>query len=152
MAAQSKKAIYLDVCTLCRPFDDQGMMRIRIETDAYFLILQAILQSKFSLVVSPAHLEEVNEIADIQERHEILAIMDKLGTPTSTDLVLVRARAEHLHSRKFGVADAAHVAFAEMVSDVFISCDDRLLRKCKREPVSVSVMNPIEFVTAEDLR
>jgi len=28
------KKLYIDVCTLCRPFDDQNVMKIRIETDA----------------------------------------------------------------------------------------------------------------------
>jgi len=37
-----KKRLYLDVCTLCRPFDDQNMMRIRLETDAFYLILRNI--------------------------------------------------------------------------------------------------------------
>jgi hypothetical protein len=26
--------LYLDVCIICRPYDDQKMMRIRLETDA----------------------------------------------------------------------------------------------------------------------
>jgi hypothetical protein len=38
---------YLDVCTLCRPFDDQNMMRIRLETDSYHLILQAIQDGEY---------------------------------------------------------------------------------------------------------
>ena len=39
-----KPLLYLDVCTLCRPFDDQNMMRIRLETDSYHLILQENLK------------------------------------------------------------------------------------------------------------
>ena len=39
-----KPLLYLDVCTLGRPFDDQNMMRIRLETDSYHLILQENLK------------------------------------------------------------------------------------------------------------
>jgi predicted nucleic acid-binding protein len=50
------------------------------------------------------------------------------------------------------VADAAHVAFAEASADVFMTCDDRLLRQCRRASVRLRVMNPIDFCLAEDLR
>ncbi|MCL4321813.1 MAG: hypothetical protein M0016_00195 [Deltaproteobacteria bacterium] len=33
MAESSKKLIYIDVCALCRPFDDQSLLRIRLETE-----------------------------------------------------------------------------------------------------------------------
>jgi len=63
-----------------------------------------------------------------------------------------RQEAEDLTSRKFGIADGAHVAFAEATADFFISCDDRLVRKCRREKVTVTAITPIEFTIAEDLK
>ena len=33
------KSIYIDVCALSRPFDDQSFLRIRLETEALNLIL-----------------------------------------------------------------------------------------------------------------
>ena len=36
---KSKKPIYLDVCVLSRPFDDQSFLRIRLETEAVNLML-----------------------------------------------------------------------------------------------------------------
>ena len=50
-----KKKLYFDVCTLCRPFDDQNKMRIHLETDAFYLILQNIINGKFEMIVSPVH-------------------------------------------------------------------------------------------------
>lgn len=44
------KKLYLDVCTLCRPFDDQNVMRIRLETDAFYLILQNIQNGKYEMM------------------------------------------------------------------------------------------------------
>ena len=70
---KSTKKVYIDVCTLCRPFDDQDVMRIRLETDAYYLILQAIQNEKYEMIVSPVHHEEINAIENVQERYEILA-------------------------------------------------------------------------------
>ena len=60
MGTKDKKALYLDVCTLCRPFDDQSQMRIRLETNAYYLILQAIRNTHYDMLVSAVHFEEVS--------------------------------------------------------------------------------------------
>lgn len=152
MARQNWKRLYLDVCTLSRPFDDQSMMRIRLETDAYYLILQALQDAKYVMVVSPVHFEEARAISDPEERQEIIGVLETLGTTAECDVTATRARAEALHSRKFGLADAAHVAFAEAAADFFISCDDRLVKKCRREKVTVTAMNPVEFTVAEELK
>ena len=127
-------------------------MRVRLETNAYYLLLQAIQAAKYAMMVSPVHLEEVNAISDAQERQEILTVLEKLGTKAECDLEATRARAEELLSKKFGIADAAHVAFAEAIAEFFITCDDRLLKKCKKEKVKVTALNPVEFVSAEDLK
>jgi predicted nucleic acid-binding protein len=152
MVGQKPKMLYLDVCTLCRPFDDQRMMRIRLETNAYYLILQAVQDGKYDLAASPAHFEEVQAISDTEERREILSVLEKLGTTTACDWTAARVRAIDLLAKKFGIADAAHVALAEATADYFITCDDRLLRRCKRESVKTVAINPVEFIITEDLK
>ncbi len=152
MERQNRKRLYLDICTFCRPFDDQSQMRIRLETNAYYLILQALQDARYAMVVSPVHFEEANTISDAEERREIGAMLERLGTAAECDVAATRARAEDLHSRKFGIADAAHVAFAEATVDFFISCDDRLVKKCRREKVTVTATSPVEFTIAEDLK
>ena len=66
-----RKKLYIDVCTLCRPFDDQNIMRIRLETDAFYMILQSIREGNYNMVVSPVHLKEIGGIEDIRERLEL---------------------------------------------------------------------------------
>jgi len=144
--------IYLDVCTLSRPYDDQNLMRIRLETDAWYLILEHIQNGRYIMIVSPVHFREVAAIEETRERTEITALLSRYGTNPSCALRAVRKRAEALHTRRFGVADAAHVAFAEATADVFITCDDRLLRQCRRASVRMRAMSPIDFCLAEDLR
>ena len=89
MNSQSKKVVYLDVCTICRPFDDQAVMRIRLEANAYYLILQAIQDSKYEMIASPVHFEEINAISDPQERREILALLTRLSTRAQCNLGIV---------------------------------------------------------------
>jgi len=49
----------------------------------------------------------------------------------------VRKRAEELVKLKFGIADAAHVAFAEKAGAEFVSCDRKLINKCRRYKIKV---------------
>jgi hypothetical protein len=106
------KPVYLDVCALCRPFDEQEYARIRLETDAVNLILARIKNSDRKMLVSPVHHKEIGAIPDTFERLEVLAILNRYGEPILVNLVETRKRAELLHQQGFGVADAAHVAFA----------------------------------------
>jgi hypothetical protein len=64
---ESKRCVYLDVSALCRPFDDQNQMRIRLETDAVMLILGHVRSKALTLVVSPTHDVEVQAIEDPSE-------------------------------------------------------------------------------------
>jgi hypothetical protein len=144
------KILYLDVCTLCRPFDDQQQLRIRMETDALYLILRHIEAGRYRAAVSPVHFHEVDAIRGREERMEVRALLQRLELPLiEYDQDQARARATALHTAGMGVADAAHVAFAEQMADCFITCDDNLLKRCRRIGLSIAAMNPIEFVANE---
>ncbi len=147
-----RKKLYIDVCTLCRPFDDQNIMRIRLETDAFYMILQSIRDGNYNMVVSPVHLKEIEGIEDIRERLELITLLTNFGVNPSCNLQKVRERAEYFVSLKSGIADAAHLAFAEATSDIFITCDDKLLKKCKRNNIKIQSVSPLEFCTMEDLK
>ena len=145
--------IYLDVCTLCRPFDNQSMMRIRLETDAYYLILKSIQDGNYNMIVTPVHFNEIEGIEDTYERMELIVLLNKYGKKLSYQLNKIRKRAEDLHSLNFGIADAAHVAFAERSADYFITCDDKLLKRVnKLKDCNMKAVNPVNFCTKEDLR
>ncbi|MBU4491163.1 MAG: hypothetical protein KKD69_01720 [Euryarchaeota archaeon] len=147
-----EKPIYLDVCTLSRPFDDQSYLRIRLETEAVNLILSKMKQGKYRLLVSPVHIKEIGAIEDIFERVELQTILEKFGEPVMVNMAKSRARAEKLVSLSFGVADAAHVTFAEQAGALFISCDDKLIKKCLNHEINVWCGNPVAFCEKEELR
>lgn len=146
------KRLYLDVCTLCRPFDDQNAIRIRLETDALNLILRHTQGGSYTLVVSPVHRQEIGAITDAAERLSLLALLREYGITPPHEPQKVRARAEQLYALKFGVADAAHLAFAEAMADCFLTCDDKLLKKCHRSRVRIPAMSPVEFCVREVLQ
>ena len=149
---KTKKSIYLDVCVLSRPFDDQSYLRIRLETEAVNLILSKVKSSEYTLVVSPVHWEEIKAISDIFERIDLQERLSTMGEPIKIDLDIARKRADELCELNFGIADAAHVAFAEQGGAEFISCDDSLIKKCLRHNVKIWCGNPVAFCEKEGLR
>jgi predicted nucleic acid-binding protein len=146
------KRIYLDVCSLCRPFDDQDYLRIRLETDAVNLILSKVKQNFYQLMKSKAHIIEISAISDDLERTELLELLKTYGVSMKIDANRVRFRIEELLSLKFGIADAAHIALSESYNSTFISCDDKLLKKCHMHIHAVKCLNPIVFCELENLR
>ena len=115
---------------LSRPFDDQSYLRIRLETEAVNLILSKVKNGEYTLAISPVHWEEIKAIAEIFERIDLQERLKTMGKPIKTDLDIARKRADELCELNFGIADAAHVAFAEQGGAEFISCDDSLIKKC----------------------
>lgn len=149
---QARKRLYLDVCTLCRPYDDQTGLRVRLETDAYYLILTHAAAGRYELVVSPVHAVEVASIPEASERVEVQQLLRRVGSHVSCSSPEVRRRAEELTQMRIGVADAAHVAYAEAGADVFVTSDIRLVKECRRACVRIPVCTPVDFVTREGLR
>lgn len=146
-----KTAIYLDVCALSRPFDDQRYMRIRLETVAVEVIVSQVKARRYELVASPVHEREILAISDILERVELLSLLSHHARPLSADTQAAHARAEALVKIGFGVADAAHVAFAEAAGAQFISCDDRLVKLCQQHIVNLWCGSPTAFCEKEGL-
>ena len=137
---------------LCRPFDDQTYLRIRLETEAVNLILSKVKNEDYRLIVSPIHWEEIKVISETFERIDLQERLKTLGKSIKVDLAGARKRAEELCDLNFGVADAAHIAFAEQCGAEFISCDDSLIKRCSRHNIKMWCGNPVAFCEKERLR
>lgn len=84
--------IYLDICAVNSPFDDQEQMRIRLETGVASLILGHIRTCSIQLVVSPVHLKEALATPDLSRREHILALLREFGVQIDVDSRQVRQR------------------------------------------------------------
>jgi predicted nucleic acid-binding protein len=129
--------LYLDVCCLKRPFDDQAQPRIRIETEAVLGILGAE-SSQVVLVRSAAHdLEnDQNPVPWRAERVRAWLAERPLVKPEQS----LEARTAQLMASGFRGFDALHLACAEAARvDVFVTCDDRLLATARRSGSAVGV-------------
>lgn len=146
------RRVYLDVCALCRPFDDQNQARIRLETTSVEIILDHVRRETIKLIISPAHEAEIGAIPEREERNQLLLLLRQLGTRWHFNLRAARQRAEELVAQGVGVADAAHLAFAEQSSAEFITVDDQLLRRCRRIKLSIWCGSPLAYCDKENLQ
>ena len=117
--SEHPKRVYLDVCALCRPFDDQAQMRIRLETEAVQLILSYVRSGGLALIVSPVHAIGISAIDEAIERERLLSTLNEIGYRAAFDMHQIRRRAEEWTEEGLGPADAAHLAFAEAAQAKF---------------------------------
>lgn len=137
--------VYLDVCSLNRPFDDQSQLRIRLEAEAKLRIQEEIRARKIELVWSYI-LDYENSKNPYQERKvRISGWRDyaKVEVQESTELL---ATASRLHKEGLPKIDALHIACAIAAKcEYFITTDDRIL-KCKPQVTAINIVDPILFV------
>jgi len=140
--------IYLDVCCLNRPLDDQSQDRIRLETEAVLLIYKKCRLQEWSLISSEAIEAEVMRTPNSSriEKVELALSIAKFKLPLSKE---VKQRASELVELGFKVFDAIHISSAEISkADVMLTTDDRLLRKSfqYQDQLEVIVRNPVSWL------
>jgi hypothetical protein len=139
--------IYLDMCCLKRPFDDQSQPRIRLESEAVLALLSAESEA-IRFARSPAlWLENTRNPLPVRAARlaRWLEPVDAAG-----DSAALEQRTRLLMQMGFGNFDALHVASAEATAaDVFSTCDDRLLKAAMnvRDALRVRVVGVVELAT-----
>lgn len=124
--------IYLDLCCFNRPYDDQGQVRIRLETEAKLVLQQMVREGACELLWS-AILDYENSRNPFDER--LLAIRQWRALAVScvmADAAVVERASEFMAA---GVTeyDALHVASAIAgEASVFVTTDDKLLKNLRR--------------------
>lgn len=144
--------IYLDTCCLSRPFNDQTQTRIRRETEAIEKILKNFSTGDWSWIVSGTLTLEVDNNRDVRQRDEMKSqITNAYVNVLISEIEIARGR--DIEKLGFKRLDALHLACAESGNaDVFLTTDDRLLRRAKRLSFKlyVRVENPYEWLQTGD--
>lgn len=141
--------IYMDVCCLNRPFDDQTQQRIRLEAEAVLLILNQCQIRAWRLVTSNALDTEVGLTPNPARLRQVQDLLSVATIKVQTSDALEQRIAD-LTQLGFTFYDAAHIASAERSqSDAFLTTDDRLLRRAKQFPgqLNVKIFNPVQWLT-----
>ncbi len=139
------RKIYLDVCCLNRPFDDQEQDRVHLEAEAVLLILRHCESGEWKWVSSAVVSQEVENIPNSERGNRVKELLNVVSEFIPLDDVAV-ARGEELKNLGFKTYDALHVACAEQAQvDVLLTTDDRLLRVATRnsKKLKIHIENPL---------
>jgi predicted nucleic acid-binding protein len=135
--------VYLDTCCYNRPYDDQGDLLVRLESEAKLCIQQMVRDGQLELVWSDV-LEYENMHNPFDERRLKIAEWGDLASTVveMDDRTLENART--LMSCRLKQMDASHIACAvSSGADYFITVDKRVLNKVAR---GICIVNPIDFI------
>ncbi|MCD6137520.1 MAG: PIN domain-containing protein [Deltaproteobacteria bacterium] len=137
--------IYLDVCCLNRPFDDQTQDRIHLESEAVILILKRVWSGHWEWISSEAVDFEVRQTPDAERRRRVESLIRYADRSVLIEASVVN-RASELKEIGFGAYDALDLACAEHCNaDVFLTTDDKLLRLARESSsrLKINVQNPL---------
>lgn len=143
--------IYLDVCCLNRPFDDQVQDRIRLESEAVLTILSRSETEGWALLGSEAIDIEISKIPDENRRQKVSILASTLQSHIVVDED-VEKRAMALAALGFKSFDSLHVACAEKGrANVLLTTDDKLVLKGteKKAALTVRLENPVKWLMEE---
>jgi predicted nucleic acid-binding protein len=121
--------IDLDNCCLQRPLDDQRHPRIRVETEAVFVVLAAVQAGELSLLDSEALTYEVGRIPNAARRTEVFSVLtlaaEYLQVSDEVETLALLFEQQGVHAM-----DAVHLALASSAkADFFCTCDDKLFKR-----------------------
>jgi len=139
--------IYLDCCSLQRPFDDKSHPRIAVEAEAVLVILSLCESDYLKLISSDALLFEIGRIPNQDRKEDALAIL-KIAQEAVELSPEIEKLAGRLEASGLKPLDALHLAFASASKiDYFCTCDDKFLKKAKSfVNLNTKVVSPTELV------
>lgn len=140
--------IYLDVCCLNRPFDDQTQERIRLEAEAVLRILVKFKIGDRQLLGSEVFDDQLENTPE-KTRKRQMKLWAALAISKVNITEQIECRGLELAELGFKDYDALHIACAEVGNaDVFLTTDDRMLRLAARHSamLQVRVENPLRWL------
>ncbi len=142
------KKIYMDVCCLNRPFDDQTQDRVRLEAEAILLILQHFEAKEFKWLKSVVVDYEIAQTPNLERRIRVKRLAAGAHKIVKLNDSIIE-RGEEIKNMGFKTYDALHIACAEQgQADVFLSTDDQLLKLGARYAIKLEILiqNPLVWL------
>jgi predicted nucleic acid-binding protein len=120
--------IDLDACCLNRPFDDQNQLRIKLEAEAILDIIYYCQLGRWQLVNSTVLESEIGQISSQTKKEQVERYLALAKCRILVTFEIIK-KAKELTNFNFKNFAALHLACADNNTDIFLTTDDRLLRK-----------------------
>ena len=141
--------IYLDNCCFNRPFDSQGQVRVRLETEAKLRIQERVVSGEIELAWSYM-LDYENAANPFEERRTAVSLWRTLAIVDIVETPALLENARSLVALGLRSKDALHVACAvEAGCEYFVTTDDILLKKLSRY-TRILTVDPTAFVRSTE--
>ncbi len=139
--------IYLDMCSIQRPLDDEAQLRVRLEAEAVLSIIkfcesgQATLASsdalEFELERNPYPVRKAHAIDILARAGSMIRVSTEIESLAGT---FIQAGLKPLDGLHLASAVEGHV-------DFFCTCDDRLLKRARMiRARTTKVVSPLELI------
>jgi predicted nucleic acid-binding protein len=139
--------VYIDVCCLNRPFDNQAQDKVRLESEAVISILKRCgdIDVDWELIGSAIIALEVSKNHDTIKRQKVLLLHEIAAEKIKLNEA-VKSLAADFRKSNVKQFDSLHLAIAEYAkADVFLTTDGRLIKAALRSDIKVRVANPLIF-------
>jgi predicted nucleic acid-binding protein len=137
--------IYLDTCSIQRPFDDQSQLRIAMESEAVLRAIQLVEQGDLDLLASETLRIETEQNPHSRRRRFAFGVLTHATRFVETDSQ-IESRARQYENTGLRPFDALASA-VEAEADMFCTTDDQLLRRgSEAETEHTRVLTPIAFI------
>lgn len=142
--------IYLDYNCFQRGFDDPRQVRIQMEALACHEVFVRAEGGKVRLIWSFMHADETILCPFPERKYEVLRLAALCKVRVGPEGEIYKLAKSFRGEGRLSAKDAIHLACASYVgADVFLTCDDRLIRRAKRLNLEMAVMNPVDYVRQE---
>jgi len=139
--------IYLDTCSLCRPFDNQNNLRIKIETEAVQFIFEKIKLKKVKWIASEVLELEINQINNLEKRIKVLSFL-KFANSKIKYSDRIEEKGVLIEKKGFNLLDAMHISSSlSSEAKYFITTDYEILRLAKKfqDDFAIKFANPLDI-------
>lgn len=147
--------IYCDMNIYNRCFDDQGQLKIRLETSAIESLFSLIEEGRFTCLWSFI-LDYENKLNPFKERKRVVNVMSCICKESVIPSQrIIEISKELIKRTNVSHRDALHLASAEVGNcKYFVTCDDRLIKKVKtgKPGLKIKPINPIDLVRMEVIK
>lgn len=137
--------IYMDVCCLCRPFDDLQNRKIRLEAEAILTILDRC-SNDWELVGSVIIDDEISRLSDIEKRQKVEQKLELIREYIELDETFF-CMVPGYQKAGLNLFDALHLACAESGKTIFLTTDNRIITLAGKIPaITIAVANPVHWL------
>jgi predicted nucleic acid-binding protein len=142
------KKIYMDVCCLNRPFDNQSQVRVHLESEAILQIIQFSKNGKLNWFNSDVIEFEIDNIENEDKKEKVLTLLELSTSKIELNDGIIN-KSKDIQKLGLSPLDALHVAVAIFIQvDVFLTTDDKLekIGKKNKSTLGIDIDNPLNWI------